>query len=92
MNISNSEKIQIAKDFVSLHKHDIEAWSPLNLHADQKYLQIYQNLVNSVYGGEEYYDSGEGYLCLEVEISQFDSMSGHTHHFEVEIEPHEMEG
>ena len=87
MNISNSEKIEIAKDFVSLHKHGIEAWSPLNLNADQKYLQIYQNLINSVYGGTEYSESEKGYPCLEVEISKYDSMSGHTHTFEVEIEP-----
>ena len=86
MKIENSKKIKIAKDFIALHKHGVDAWSPTNLHGDEKYLHIYSKLINGVYGGTEYTESEKGYPCIEVEISKFDSISGCTHVFEIALE------
>lgn len=45
------KKIQTAKDFVAAHKNsNIDDWQPLGKSGDEKYLAIYANIVDGVYG------------------------------------------
>lgn len=59
------EKIQVARDFVGSHKDsNIDNWQPLDICGDNKWLAIYENIINGVYG--ECRTDGE---YFEVEIS-----------------------
>ncbi len=52
--MKNKQKIEIAKDFVHQHKHDdLYAWlgsGSTRLTADDKYLTVYDNLSQGVFG------------------------------------------
>ena len=87
MSITNTQKIEIAKDFVNLHRYQLDEWQPFNLHGDEKYLQIYHNMLGGMYGGTEYTSEqkGEDSDCLEIEIDNSDSLSGLTTTFELLI-------
>lgn len=82
MNIirkKNINMINIAKEFVSLHKeNNLKDWQPFGCYDDNvKLLSIYQNMVNGVYG--ECAEVARGYY--ELEISRVDSRVGRSRIF-----------
>lgn len=86
--MKNSKRIEIAKEFISLHKNDdVYDWFamlPGTANSDEdKYSQVYYRLEDGTYGdvtdNTEYDDDGE--IVAEptefkIEISRFDSKSG----------------
>lgn len=91
--MKDSEKIEIAKRFVSLHKNDdLEDWfaKPWRYRSDNDmYLQVFNRLQDDDYGfvtelNGEYDDDGEVVkeaTKFEIEISQSQTKSGHTELF-----------
>ena len=70
------KKIEIAKEFVDLHRIGLNAWSPKyqlpSMSDEAALLEIYYNLVGDAYGNTENNGMGE----LTIEIDSRDSMSG----------------
>ena len=75
-------KVEIAKQFVDLHRHGINAWSPKyqlpHMSDEAALLEIYYNLKGGEYGDTESNGMGE----LTIEIGEHDSMSGYPVLFE----------
>ena len=77
--MTNEQRIEIAKHFIALHKHSVvEGWQPMNKFGDDKYLHIFFNMVNSVYGVCRVdLDSN----IYELEINSTDNRFGHSYLF-----------
>ncbi|MDO9423500.1 MAG: hypothetical protein Q7T40_04855 [Methylobacter sp.] len=77
--ISDSQKIQIAKNFAGLHQMQITTWTPTKdyLSEDDRYLTVYDNLIIGVYGD-----------CygINAEYDEDDNLIQEATEFEVEIE------
>jgi hypothetical protein len=77
--ISDSQKIQIAKNFAKLHQTQFTAWTPTKdyLSEDDRYLTVYDNLIMGVYGD-----------CYGVnaEYDEDDNLIQEATEFEVEVE------
>ena len=70
------ERIEIAKDYIAKHKvNDLRYWAPRGITGDAKYLAIYENMVNSVYGNTRLFDQGNG-PEYEIEIPAHDTANG----------------
>lgn len=86
--MEDTKKIQIAIDFVALHKaNDILDWQPVGIDGDIKSLTIYHNLNGGVYGDVEYCFDEKGIEnggCIE--ISGFCTESGNPIIFEWDAE------
>jgi len=68
-------KTEIANDFILLHKEiDRDAWVPFHLSGDAKLEQIFNNILQGLYGRCEELESGE----YEIEIDSHDSRSGNS--------------
>jgi hypothetical protein len=91
--MENSKKIEIAKEFVALHKNNnIDDWVLRCADKDQAHIIVYRRLVDGVYGevrdNAEYDDDGEIEVEateFEIEIGRFDSKSGNPVIFEWEV-------
>jgi len=84
--MNNQAKIEIAKQYVDLHKkNDIDQWQPLDRFGDDKYLAIYHKLESGDYGNVKYNDPDD-LTCAEVEIGKFESADGTPKNFEFEVE------
>jgi len=92
MELSNDQKIEIAKDFVSQHKNDnVIEWQPNFGNGDHAYLSIFSLLENGMYGNIT--DNGEYNKDCEyteptewqVEIIGFEHKSGNPYVFEWEV-------
>ena len=76
MTITAAQKIQIAKDFIRLHKNaNVTDWQPVGTSDDNKYLTIYDNLVGDVYGETRPADEGD-LAEFTLEINRFHSHTG----------------
>jgi hypothetical protein len=80
------KRIEIGKDFVSMHKSPINQWTeylqhPTMAETDDIYELIYYKLKDGVYGSVADIGNGE----FETEISLFESKSGHFEIFNFEI-------
>jgi len=66
-------KTEIAHDFILSHKKiDLDSWTPFDLSGDAKLEQIFNNILQGLYGECEELESGE----YEIEIDSHDSRSG----------------
>ena len=80
-------RIEIAQSFLALHKNaDIDEWiGDVRLTEEEKLEQVYKNLCDDQYGTvqreEDHGFPGEG----QIEISQFETVSGHTELFTFRI-------
>jgi hypothetical protein len=95
---SNSQKIEIAKNFAKLHETPVAVWTPDKdyLSDDERYLAVYENLIIGVYGdcygiNAEYDDAGDlinEATEFEVEVDRFESKSdrGEIFFFEISSE------
>jgi len=73
-------RIQLAKDFVSMHKNaNIDDWQPLYIFGNSKYLAIYHNLIDGVYG-----NTGSDDEDRAVEISSHESKTGNSILFDID--------
>jgi len=76
------KKIDIAMQFVDLHRYGLNAWSPKcqfpSRSDEDALLEIYYDLAGGVYGNTESNRMGE----LTVEIDSHDSMSGNPELFD----------
>ena len=70
-------KVEIAKQFVNLHRHSINDWSPKyhvpNMSDEAALLEVYYNLIGGLYGDTD--PSGQGELTIEID--SHDSKSGY---------------
>ncbi len=93
--ISDSQKIQIAKNFAKLHQTPFAAWTPDKdyLSDDDRYLAVYDNLIIGVYGDcygiNAEYDEDDNLIQeateFEVEVEGFESKAGQAEVFCFEI-------
>jgi hypothetical protein len=93
--ISDSQKIQIAKNFAKLHQTPFAAWTPDKEYAseDDRYLAVYDNLIMGVYGDcygiNAEYDEDDNLIQeateFEVEVEGFESKAGKPEIFFFEI-------
>lgn len=93
--ISDSQKIQIAKNFANLHPTPCAAWTPdKDYHSDDdRYLAVYDNLMMGVYGDcygiNAEYDEDDNLIQeateFEVEVEGFEAKSGQAEKFFFEI-------
>lgn len=75
--MTNAQKVDIAQDFVSLHKDsDIDNWQPMGVFGEEKLLAIYANMVDGEYGECTLEDG-----FYEVEIGRFEHKDGHAYMF-----------
>jgi hypothetical protein len=83
--ISDSQKIQIAKNFAKLHQTPFAAWTPDEDYAseDDRYLAVYDGLIHGVYGD-----------CygLNAEYDEDDNLIQEATEFEVAVEGFESKG
>lgn len=92
---SDSQKIEIAKNFARLHEAPFATWTPDKDYVsdDERYLTVYDNLMIGVYGdcygiNAEYDEEGELIIEateFEVQVDQFESKSDHSEVFFFEI-------
>ena len=93
--ISDSQKIQIAKNFAKLHQTPFSAWTPEKDYSseDDRYLAVYDNLMIGVYGDcygiNAEYDEDDNLIQeateFEVEVERFESKAGKAELFSFEI-------
>jgi len=93
--ISDSQKIQIAKNFAKLHQTPFAAWTPDKEYPseDDRYLAVYDNLIMGVYGDchgiNAKYDEDDNLIQeateFEVEVEGFESKAGKPEVFFFEI-------
>ena len=70
-------KIDIAHDFILSHKEiDLDAWTPFHLSGDAKLEQIFNNILQGLYGECNEVDHLVGSGEYEIEVSSHDSRSG----------------
>jgi hypothetical protein len=93
--INDNRKIEIAKHFIEVHATAVAAWSsdrdPMS--DDDHYINVYENLFMGVYGdcygvNAEYDEEGELIVeatDYEVEVVQFDSVSGRSEFFTFDL-------
>ena len=93
--INDNRKIEIAKHFIEVHATSVAAWSsdrdPMS--DDDHYINVYDNLFMGVYGdcygvNAEYDEAGELIVEAteyEVEVVQFDSVSGRSELFTFDL-------
>lgn len=83
--ISDSQKIQIAKNFANLHPTPFAAWTPDEDYPsdDDRYLAVYDDLIHGVYGD-----------CygLNAEYDEDDNLIQEATEFEVAVEGFESKG
>ena len=80
-SMNDSEKIEVAKEFIALHKNpDVNDWNPIGQSDNKKFLEIFSNLEQGIYGNLE--DDGMGNWM--VEIGSHESKSGNPITFEWE--------
>ena len=80
--MKNSKKIEIAKDYVSKHRfNNVTNWQPTGIDNNPKYLKIYKNMMEGVYGEARKNDFGE----MELEIGSHESKNGNPVIFKWEI-------
>ncbi|HEY8035426.1 MAG TPA: hypothetical protein VIF37_07555 [Methylobacter sp.] len=83
--ISDSQKIQIAKNFAKLHQTPFAAWTPDKDYPsdDDRYLAVYDNLIHGVYGD-----------CygINAEYDEDDNLIQEATEFEVSVEGFESKG
>ncbi len=89
--ISNSQKIQIAKNFEKLHPTPFAAWTSDEDYQsdDDRYLAVYDNLIHGVYGDcyglNAEYDEDDNLIQeateFEVAVEGFGSAAGQTEVF-----------
>ena len=79
----NNKKIEIAKNFVELHKkRNLDDWVSFEIYDDDaKYLHIYENLINGVYGNVR----TEGLEDLQIEIGYYESHTNSSILFNFEL-------
>jgi len=92
---SDSQKIEIAKNFAMLHQTPVAVWTPDKdyLSDDERYLAVYDNLIIGVYGdcygiNAEYDEEGEliaEATEFEVEVDRFESKGDQGEMFFFEI-------
>ena len=84
-DLTTLNKIEVAKDFVALHKeNNVSEWQPLFDDSDKQWLAIFSSLENEVYGSVRdngYYDDDDCEVYVEpteweIEVSSFESKSG----------------
>jgi len=80
--MKNSKKIEIAKDYIASHKEsDVTDWQPVGSDDEAKFLIIYENMMNDVYGEARKNDFGD----MELEIGSYESNNGNPVIFEWKI-------
>ena len=85
--MTNLEKIELAKDFIRLHKETrLQSWIPENLSEEKLLLKVFSNLKNGLYGevtSDAEYDDDDGKITTmyEIEIGSHESKSGRAHIF-----------
>ncbi len=86
--MTNDQKIEIAKQFVALHKNDdADTWLPSERgYGEKKLLAIYQHLLNGTFGNVRNDEYG-----FEIEISGFETKTGNPYLFEWEDDEDEGE-
>ena len=73
------EKIEIARDFVALHKYDdVEDWCPIGQSGDRKFLHIFNEIIKAK---NREPDGMGSYL---IEIGSNDTKTGNPIEFAVE--------
>ena len=93
--INDNRKIEIAKNFIEVHATAVAAWSSDRdtMSDDDHYINVYENLFMGVYGdcygvNAEYDEEGELIVeatDYEVEVVQFDSVSGRSEFFTFDL-------
>lgn len=84
--MNRQQKIETAQAFVRAHKDsNIDNWQPLSVHGDHKWLAVYDNIVNGVYGecttDEECDEEGNVIVeasSFEIEIDSHDHFEGRS--------------
>jgi hypothetical protein len=75
--MDNNERIDIAKDYVAVHKdNDVSRWQPLVLYGNAKYLVIYKQLINGLY---------RQVTCVDQVLSDSGDILHHGMEYQVEI-------
>jgi len=75
--MTNEEKIDVAKDFISIHKDsDVDNWQPFGLRNEAKYLTIYTNLINGFYGNV---------MCVDQVVSDNGDILEHGTEYQTEV-------
>jgi hypothetical protein len=92
---SDSQKIEIAKNFAELHKTPYAVWTPEKdyLSDNDRYLAVYDNLIVGVYGdcngvNAEFNEDGDlinEATEFEVEVDRFESKGDRREMFVFEI-------
>ena len=83
--MTNLGKIELAKDFIQLHKdNQFQSWIPENLSEEKLLLRVFSNLENGLYGevaSDAEYDDGKITTMYQIEIGSHESKSGRAHIF-----------
>ena len=85
--MTNLEKIELAKDFIQLHKdNQFQSWIPEKMSEEKLLLRVFSNLENGLYGdvtSDAEYDDDDGKITTmyEIEIGSHESKSGRAHIF-----------
>ena len=79
--MTNLEKIELAKDFIQLHKdNQFQSWIPEKMSEEKLLLKVFSNLKNGLYGDvtsdAEYDDDGKITTMYQIEIGSHESKSG----------------
>lgn len=82
LDFSASDKTDIAREFIALHKNDsLPDWQPRGLSDHKKLLVIYGLIIDGTYG--ECRETGGG--GAEIEVSKFESKSKQSILFEFNL-------
>jgi len=90
VELTNEQKIDVARDFVSHHKiTDVTEWQPYFDDSDSQYLRIFSKLENGEYGNitdDAEYDEDGNIITKasewRIEIGSFESKDGNPYVFE----------
>jgi len=85
--MTNLGKIELAKDFIQLHKdNQFQSWIPEKMSEEKLLLKVFSNLENGLYGevtSDAEYDDDDGKITTmyQIEIGSHESKSGRAHIF-----------
>jgi hypothetical protein len=81
--MNDNWKIQIAREFIGSHKSsEVDDWQPLNVFGDNKYLDIYENLIQGEYG---FVNEEVSYCDFEIEIDGRERADGNPYLFSWDV-------